>query len=873
MAGPNPYAQYANPYAIYATPGAGAKPPSGFDKPGAAPVAPLAGGPDDLRYVGQKAAIEAAANAAAQTGKDISVARATAPIDVSKSIQTEIGKLQLQANPNMGARLSPETRDKAISGYNSAQLLDRQIADIEAAYKAGPGATAGVRGLADYLPYTVNKQFDSAGNAARGLVGQALGFTGGQLNTEKEAETAVGPYLPNSSDRDAVILDKIQRLKELRDQAGSRAVSQLGGVPDANGNIRPITAGVTPWIAGSVPPAASPPSGSGGGGGSATPPSTGGLPGATIATGAFKTTADPATSALIDGMIRAGANADEINGIIGKRGYTGVPIKQSDVVGLQTFLKANPNYKGSLADATRQEGTTAFNRVAASPAGAFAANLFDQAGAGLPHTIMGNQGALADQAALNPKSAFWGGLTGNIAGAAGTEVGLGALGGGANALTRALARPLTADVAFGAASGATSNPQDPLLGAAIGGTSGGGGGMFGRGLTRGVGAVAQGVSDPAVQYLRARGIPLTAGQALSQSGRAGNAVKGIEDRLSGLPVIGDAVNARRNEGLDAFGRTAFNDASAPLAQQANPLNLRTSDTGALGIEQLRDIRGQGYTNTYANRAAVADPQFGSDYTNSVAAAGALPNTGPQVADEIRAIVPDYFSGPNATGAITGENAAAAIRELKGLRSARQGDALGYRTGSAIRGTEGSLTGLFDRQAPGFTNDLAQANATNTNLKVLEDAVKAAKNTDERFLPSQLNTASVRSANNFGGTGATTQRPFYDLAMAGQRVLPSKVPDSGTAGRLATLALPAALGGAGSGAGYLAGDTGTGTEAGLGVGALLALGGTRGGQQVLTRLLLDRPDLLRSLGAGVTNRARIGGMFGAGGGALLPSLAQ
>lgn len=142
--------------------------------------------------------------------------------------------------------MTAATRDAAIAGYKSSQQLEAIIANLEKQYKTGPGATTGVAGLQDYLPTTSNQRFNNAGNAARGIVGAALGFTGGQLNTEKEADASIGPYLPQADDRDEVILDKIATLKQLQATARDRAIAQLGGVPDENGVIKPVTKATTP---------------------------------------------------------------------------------------------------------------------------------------------------------------------------------------------------------------------------------------------------------------------------------------------------------------------------------------------------------------------------------------------------------------------------------------------------------------------------------------------------------------------------------------------------------------------------------------------------------------------------------------------------
>jgi hypothetical protein len=139
-----------------------------------------------------------------------------------------------------------------------------------------------------------------------------------------------------------------------------------------------------------------------------------------------------------------------------------------------------------------------------------------------------------------------------------------------------------------------------------------------------------------------------------------------------------------------------------------------------------------------------------------------------------------------------------------------------------------------------------ANAAYRNLSVLGDAVGAGMNTGGLFSPAQLGTAARGNARKFTGrlSGSTTDRPFYDLQRAGQDVLPSKVPDSGTAGRA---------------------DAG-----GEGLTAMLRRGFrnvrnapiyAESTQPALGALLLDRtPEMIR-LGEQIERRARIGGMLG------------
>jgi len=138
--------------------------------------------------------------------------------------------------------IGSEVRAKAIKQYNSAHQLDQTIAELEAKFAAGPGSTHGFAGLGDYFPTPANRQFDKASDSARNIVKNAFDLTGGEVNTGQESTKALGPYMPQSSDYDVVIKDAIDRMKQLRDNARDTAIKTLGGVPDQNGNIIPLSA-------------------------------------------------------------------------------------------------------------------------------------------------------------------------------------------------------------------------------------------------------------------------------------------------------------------------------------------------------------------------------------------------------------------------------------------------------------------------------------------------------------------------------------------------------------------------------------------------------------------------------------------------------
>ena len=210
--------------------------------------------------------------------------------------------------------------------------------------------------------------------------------------------------------------------------------------------------------------------------------------------------------------------------------------------------------------------------------------------------------------------------------------------------------------------------------------------------------------------------------------------------------------------------------------------------------------------------------------------------------------------------MTGNQYQQAMRGLSGYKAEmpKAGFEADYR--DALSGVQQTLKDVMMRQGgEGVVSGLGKADAAYRNSKILGKAVEASRNGTRSgevgiFTPSQLNDASVINARKFGGEGATESRPFYNLATKGQQVLPSQLPDSGTARRLTSLALPASLGGVGGGLGFTGGDPQTalqGAGTGATIGALLALGGTKGGQKALEKLLFKRPKAVR----------RAGGIFG------------
>lgn len=574
----------------------------------------------------------------------------------------------------------------------------------------------------------------------------------------------------------------------------------------------------------------------------------------------------PEVRSMVASMVNAGAGLATINAALKQKGFP--PVSFSQFGEVQKWMKANPGkqYPASAVDASTTERLNLLQRAAGSAPGAFAANTADAFTAGIPSYLAGDKGkgALEAMDALHPDASMLGTITGSLTGAIGGELAAAKLLAGAPRL--AAYAPRLADAAFGGLSGFTGSGGDPLS-AAAGAVIAPLAGKVGEGAINTLARGARGVTDPAVQYLRSRGIPLTFGQAVGHSGRAGEVIKGIEDAMTSTPGPGNMVDARRREGLRAFNEAAFRDAAPPGAV--------ITATGAPGLAQVRQAVSDQYNRTLdpVTLDLMGDPAALDDITNATLRAHAIPQgTGEDAANALSFRI---GGGMDQAGQMAGRDFQEAYRGLardaRGAASRQVPYAQEF--GDVAREGQDALGLALERQNPGAFGGFVEANAANRRANVLASALNP-NAPEELITPAQLNRADFTSTSRLTNriNAASGNRPFYDLATAGQAVLPSKLPDSGTAKRLALMALTGTLGQTGlTGAGYAVGGSQgaeTGTELGLGTAALLTALGTRRGQRALTSLALDRPAFARAIADSIERNAAVGRVGGTTGGLAL-----
>lgn len=451
----------------------------------------------------------------------------------------------------------------------------------------------------------------------------------------------------------------------------------------------------------------------------------------------------------------------------------------------------------------------------------------------------------------NPTSYLLGQLGGGLASGLGVEAGLGRA--GLSSLGRARAGDLALGAAYGA--GAADEPDGNRVAAALlGGGAGLAGGAAGRGLTRAGGRLVAGIDDPSRRALNAADVRMTPGQIL------GGAAQRTEDRLAGLSVVGDQIRARRVEGIEDFNRAAFDEALAPINQTTGGV-VREH-----GIDVARALRSNAYDDALSGVNVTADPIFTADMRQVIDAGTALP-------EPMRGNMVDYTlptrvgqSFDNA-GNLSGRDYQQALRGLRRDAASMDAQPYGWDFGNVANQAEAALEGLVDRQAPGVADGLRTANEVNRRVETLRSAVNAARNGTTSgevgiFFPSQLSTAAAQSSRRYGNSQGTTRQPFYELTRAGQDVLPSRVPDSGTAGRLVLPALAAGAIGGGSYATNEGENAGSSSLASGAIAAALAMAPySPPARAAIQKLLLaDRPQVLERAGREIMDRDYIAGIL-------------
>lgn len=707
----------------------------------------------------------------------------------------------------------------------------RQLSDAIAMDQSSESPTLGVEAVRGIFGdtaanYVTDEQRQQVRSAQLDLIDAALTLGTGAAYTAEQKETYREAYFPQLGDSAATIADKKVRLRTLLESARIKAGNSAGDIDKAIAAIFP--AEQKPEDA---PPALTNPPGQAADGRIAGAGFDNGGDGSLgVTQEGYNQVDNPILSGVRQEYLARLGRGDSAQELIQWAQRAGIDRRAFGSIGQQVkFRRENPTVPLSQYDTSELDDMLVplsgaeqeLNRNAQSAVGAGFISAADAASGFTLDNIIGATGGNAERARLGmaqvaneqPVASIIGTVGGGALTALGAEGALAAKG-----VAAGIPRAMAADATYGAVAGAggtdyagdgsQASIADRAVGAAKGVAAGAGGSYLGGRAGNALARAGSPASDASVRAINAEGIPTTIGQQYGRSGKIGEAVKGVEDRLSGLPIVGGVVTGRQREGVRTFNARAFDKALEPIGG---------SVSGKVGEDAIASAQQQvsaAFDTALAGKGASPDQVFAQDLSAAVLKAKSIKRLGDEVTDELAEILTPYANDP----LLSGEALQDISRQLRELKYAYRADPLAKRVAGAVDATERAVFDLFDRQASGTIPEYMAARRAYRRLSILEDAVLMGKNTEGEFTPAQLGRADRRNAIRYNGkrSAAAGGGEFHDYQRAAQDVLPNKVPDSGTAGRLLLPLL---------GAGVLGGDAAMGDGvSGTGITIAAILGG-------------------------------------------------
>ena len=314
-----------------------------------------------------------------------------------------------------------------------------------------------------------------------------------------------------------------------------------------------------------------------------------------------------------------------------------------------------------------------------------------------------------------------------------------------------------------------------------------------------------------VALLNQEGVQMTPGQI------QGGVRQTAEDAGTSLPMVGDAIQSRRAEGVKAFNRANLNRTLREIGETLPD----SVETGTDAVRYAGDIISRGYDDLIPNRTIRADPGFADDVRAAFANVDTLT---PQSQRRLGQILDQRITSRlGEQGTMDGQLYKTIQSELdfEVSRFKGAGDPDARAIGEVLEGVQSALEAAAVRQDPAFGARMQSLDRAWSELARIEDAAARATDLSGIYTPKQY-SASIRAGDSRVRRRGVARGEALNQEFAGAaaRILPAQMPDSGTAGRSMwglAASVPGAVVGAatGGGPGALAGIAGTGaTLAGL-----------------------------------------------------------
>lgn len=272
-----------------------------------------------------------------------------------------------------------------------------------------------------------------------------------------------------------------------------------------------------------------------------------------------------------------------------------------------------------------------------------------------------------------------------------------------------------------------------------------------------------------VQTLIDAGVTPTPGQLM------GGIAQRVEDKATSLPIVGDAITSARQRAVIDYNKAIFNRALAPIG-------VKVDQVGREGVAAAQQAIEKAYDDIMPQIQFKADAQFANELGNIRTMIQHLPEGQARAFDSV--INSKLMQKMTPQGAADGLNYKQVTSEIGRLARTYMSDvdADKRQLGMALKEVQTAVRDNLVRARPQAAQRLATIDKAYSNFTRLQQA--AGMSGDGIFTPAQFKSA-VRAGDRTMRKGAYAKgnAVMQDLADAGTTVLNSKIPDSGTAGRL------------------------------------------------------------------------------------------
>jgi hypothetical protein len=287
---------------------------------------------------------------------------------------------------------------------------------------------------------------------------------------------------------------------------------------------------------------------------------------------------------------------------------------------------------------------------------------------------------------------------------------------------------------------------------------------------------------PAQQSLVDAGVTqLTPGQL------TGGMFKKLEDKMTSFPILGDFIENGRGRSIESYNKAVANQALEPIGEKLG----KSTPAGHQAVDEVATKLGDAYDNLVPKLSLNPDKQYWADikhiYDHNVQM---LPEA--QI-NQFEKIMAQRLGRP---GPLQGAQVKTIESELNYLagKYGQSSDAAQQLMGDSIGDVVKAIRSNLERTNPQYAAQLRNINSGWAMYARMRMAAANRVTSEGVFTPGDLLSVIKRGDKSVQkGSFARGDALMQDFAEAGQKVLPSKIPDSGTAGR--TMANIVAGGGA------------------------------------------------------------------------------